>query len=162
MNLADAGNRDRRADLAVPARARARAHVVGTSRFVEVFVSTPLAVCEARDPKGLYRRACAGELAGFTGVDAPYEPPSSPAKVVDTGGRSPAQCADELMHALLPMVARARSLRASGSLAPVSAFSTTSLLHDTTAIELLLCEAVGARACTYRCRYGRVRMGRPR
>jgi adenylylsulfate kinase len=80
--------------------------IVGTSRFVEVFVSTPLAVCEARDPKGLYRRARAGELAGFTGVDAPYERPSSPAMVVDTGGRSPGQCADELMRELLPMVAR--------------------------------------------------------
>jgi adenylyl-sulfate kinase len=47
-------------------------------RFVEVFVNTPLEVCEARDPKGLYARARAGELRGFTGVDDPYEPPRDP------------------------------------------------------------------------------------
>jgi len=47
-------------------------------RFVEVFVNTPLEVCEARDPKGLYARARAGELHGFTGVDDPYEPPHDP------------------------------------------------------------------------------------
>ena len=45
-------------------------------RFIEVFVDTPLEVCKARDPKALYRRAAAGEIHGFTGVDAPYEPPS--------------------------------------------------------------------------------------
>jgi len=86
-------------------RALARS-IIGASRFVEVFVSTPLAVCEARDPKGLYRQARAGELAGMTGVDAPYERPISPAIAVDTGGRTPAQCADELLRRLLPMIAR--------------------------------------------------------
>jgi adenylylsulfate kinase len=52
--------------------------------FHEVFVSTPLAVCEARDPKGLYRRARAGELLQFTGVSAPYEPPVEAELVIDT------------------------------------------------------------------------------
>ncbi len=47
-------------------------------RFVEVFVNTPLEVCERRDPKGLYARARAGEVHGFTGVDDPYEPPRKP------------------------------------------------------------------------------------
>jgi adenylylsulfate kinase-like enzyme len=46
--------------------------------FLEVFLNTPLDECEARDPKGLYRRARAGELHGMTGVDAPYEPPTQP------------------------------------------------------------------------------------
>jgi adenylyl-sulfate kinase len=46
--------------------------------FLEVFVDTPLSVCAERDPKGLYARALAGELDGFTGIDDPYEPPSSP------------------------------------------------------------------------------------
>jgi adenylylsulfate kinase len=46
--------------------------------FYEVFVDAPLAVCEQRDPKGLYQRARAGELKGFTGIDDPYEPPTSP------------------------------------------------------------------------------------
>ena len=46
--------------------------------FAEIWVSTPLSVCEARDPKGLYARARAGEISGFTGVDDPYEPPARP------------------------------------------------------------------------------------
>jgi bifunctional enzyme CysN/CysC len=45
--------------------------------FVEVFVDTPLAVAEARDPKGLYRKARAGELKNFTGIDSPYEAPEA-------------------------------------------------------------------------------------
>jgi len=52
--------------------------VVGSDAFVEVFVDTPLAVAEARDPKGLYRRARAGQLPGFTGIDASYETPLWP------------------------------------------------------------------------------------
>ncbi|MDN7426308.1 adenylyl-sulfate kinase [Burkholderia sp. AU45388] len=87
-------------------RALARA-IVGASRFVEVFVSTPLAICEARDPKGLYRLARAGGLDGLTGVGAPYERPTSPAMVVDTGGRTPAQCTDDLLRRLAPMIVRA-------------------------------------------------------
>lgn len=51
---------------------------VGEGRFIEVFVDTPLAVCEARDPKGLYKKARAGELRNFTGIDAVYEPPTHP------------------------------------------------------------------------------------
>ncbi|HEX8805255.1 MAG TPA: adenylyl-sulfate kinase [Acidimicrobiales bacterium] len=60
-------------------RDRARAvHEAAGLRFVEVFVDTPLDVCEARDPKGLYARARAGEIRGFTGIDDPYEPPVAP------------------------------------------------------------------------------------
>jgi bifunctional enzyme CysN/CysC len=51
-------------------------------RFIEVFVDTPLKVCESRDPKGLYAKARAGELIGLTGVDDPYEPPSAPELVL--------------------------------------------------------------------------------
>jgi adenylyl-sulfate kinase len=50
----------------------------GSSRFVEVYVNAPLAVCEQRDVKGMYRRARLGELKGFTGIDDPYEPPLTP------------------------------------------------------------------------------------
>jgi len=53
--------------------------------FVEVFVDTPLALCEERDPKGLYARARAGDLKGMTGVDAPYEPPANPDLVLHSG-----------------------------------------------------------------------------
>ena len=58
-------------------RARSIHEAVGL-RFVEVFVDTPLDVCEARDPKGLYAKARAGEIRGFTGIDDPYEAPEHP------------------------------------------------------------------------------------
>jgi bifunctional enzyme CysN/CysC len=58
-------------------RARAIHEAVGL-RFVEVFVDTPLAVCEQRDPKGLYAKARAGQITGFTGIDDPYEAPEHP------------------------------------------------------------------------------------
>jgi bifunctional enzyme CysN/CysC len=58
-------------------RARAIHEAVGL-RFLEVFVDTPLEVCEARDPKGLYAKARAGEIRGFTGIDDPYEAPEHP------------------------------------------------------------------------------------
>jgi len=51
---------------------------VGNDRFIEVFVDTPLAICEERDPKGLYKKARAGELRHFTGIDSVYEIPESP------------------------------------------------------------------------------------
>ena len=54
--------------------------------FVEVYVSTPLEVCAERDVKGLYRRALAGEIPHFTGVNDPYEPPTHPALTLDTRG----------------------------------------------------------------------------
>ncbi|MDI9223764.1 adenylyl-sulfate kinase [Pantoea sp. EA-12] len=52
--------------------------LLGAGQFVEVFVDTPLAVCEARDPKGLYKKARAGELRNFTGIDSVYEAPDAP------------------------------------------------------------------------------------
>ena len=58
--------------------------MVGGDRFIEAFVDTPLAVCEARDPKGLYAQARRGEVRGFTGLDDPYEPPLTPELVLTT------------------------------------------------------------------------------
>ncbi|MFY0403442.1 adenylyl-sulfate kinase [Pantoea dispersa] len=52
--------------------------LLGDGQFIEVFVDTPLAVCEARDPKGLYKKARAGELRNFTGIDSVYEAPDAP------------------------------------------------------------------------------------
>ncbi len=52
--------------------------IVGAANFFELFVDAPLQVCESRDPKGLYKKARAGEIKNFTGVDAPYEPPLEP------------------------------------------------------------------------------------
>ncbi len=57
---------------------------IGSDNFVEVFVNTPLEVCEARDRKGLYARARRGEISGLTGIDDPYEPPQHPDITLDT------------------------------------------------------------------------------
>ena len=62
--------------------------MVGAERFVEVFVDAPLAVCEARDTKGMYRQAREGKIKNFTGVDDPYEPPESAEIVLDSAGRT--------------------------------------------------------------------------
>lgn len=68
--------------------------------FVEVFIDTPLAVCEARDPKGLYKKARAGEIPQFTGISAPYEAPEAPEVHVRTDGREVDDCAREVVAAL--------------------------------------------------------------
>ena len=70
--------------------------VIGITRFVEVHIATALEECERRDPKGLYSKARAGLLKEFTGVSAPYEPPTEPACVLDTTKLSVAQCVDTL------------------------------------------------------------------
>ena len=70
------------------ARNEAR-RMVGTDNFIEVYVNTPLEVCEARDTKGLYARARRGEIKGFTGIDDPYEEPLNPEIVVETVGKTP-------------------------------------------------------------------------
>ncbi len=64
--------------------------------FVEVFVDTPLEICEARDPKGLYKKARSGELSGMTGIDDPYEPPERPELTLDGANRSPSELADQV------------------------------------------------------------------
>jgi len=64
--------------------------------FVEVFVDTPLEVAEARDPKGLYRRARAGQLKNFTGIDSPYEAPEHPEIRVDTTTMTAEQAAERI------------------------------------------------------------------
>jgi adenylylsulfate kinase len=65
--------------------------------FIEILVDAPLEVCERRDPKGLYKKARAGELKGFTGIDDPYEPPLKPEMVLDAGRKSAEQLADEVI-----------------------------------------------------------------
>ncbi len=80
-------------------RAMAR-EIIGPARFLEVHVATPLAVCEARDPKGLYRKARAGELRGFTGIDASYEAPAAPDLRLDTGVLDEGTCLQQLLSLL--------------------------------------------------------------
>ena len=74
--------------------------MVENDEFIEVFVDTPLEVCEERDPKGHYRKARAGELINFTGIDAPYEPPVNPEIRVDGGTASPKAAVDTILHHL--------------------------------------------------------------
>lgn len=79
------------------ARERARAEI---GRFVEVYVDCPLPVCMQRDVKGLYARAQRGEIAQFTGVSDPYEPPLRPEVVVHTDRESPEESRDRIIAAL--------------------------------------------------------------
>jgi adenylylsulfate kinase len=74
--------------------------LIGATRFREVYLSTALAVCEARDVKGMYARARRGELAHFTGVDAPYEPPPAPDLTLDTAGSGVQGCVAALRRLL--------------------------------------------------------------
>ncbi|MDB6148474.1 MAG: adenylylsulfate kinase [Spartobacteria bacterium] len=83
------------------ARARSIALQAG-AEFVEIFVDAPLAVCEQRDPKGLYQKARAGKLKGFTGIDAPYEAPEDPEIVVRTAEQTAAESVDLILAELLP------------------------------------------------------------
>ena len=72
----------------------------GEGRFVEAFVNTPLEVCEARDPKGLYKKARAGEIRQFTGVSDAYEPPQNPDIELLTEQLSPEEAAAAVITSL--------------------------------------------------------------
>ena len=65
--------------------------------FLEVYLDVDVATCEARDPKGLYARARAGEIQNFTGISAPYEVPESPEITIATGQLTPAQCVEKVL-----------------------------------------------------------------
>ena len=71
--------------------------MVDEGEFLEIFVDTPLEVCEARDPKGLYARARVGEIKNFTGIDSPYEAPETPEIVLDTKALSADEAAGRLL-----------------------------------------------------------------
>jgi adenylyl-sulfate kinase len=77
-------------------RRRARA-TVRSGRFLEVYVKADLAACEARDPKGLYRKAREGAIKGFTGIDSPYEEPEAAELVIDTTQRDAHACVEDLL-----------------------------------------------------------------
>jgi len=81
-------------------RAQARrVHEAAGLPFLEVWVATSLAECERRDPKGLYARGRRGEISDVTGLDDPYEPPSSPDLVVRPGQQTIAECVEEVLSA---------------------------------------------------------------
>ena len=74
--------------------------VIGDERFVEAFVNTPLEVCEARDPKGLYKKARAGEIRQFTGISDAYEAPANPEIELLTANLEPEAAADAVIATL--------------------------------------------------------------
>ena len=74
--------------------------IIGPEQFREVHVSTSLAVCEERDPKGLYGKARAGVVPEFTGISSPYELPEAPHLALDTGVLSPAEALAQLKESL--------------------------------------------------------------
>ncbi len=74
--------------------------LMGPGEFIEVFVDTPLEICEARDPKGLYKKARAGEISNFTGLDAPYEAPTSPEVHLETENLSVDEAAGRVVRYL--------------------------------------------------------------
>ena len=83
-------------------RDHARAlHEAAGLPFVEVFVDTPIEICEQRDPKGLYAKARAGELKGFTGIDDPYEAPLTPELVLEGGSVGADAAAERVLELLL-------------------------------------------------------------
>lgn len=88
--------------LISPMRAeRSRAKdIIGADHFIEVFVDTPLELCEVRDPKGLYRQARKGLIKEFTGISSPYEPPALPQIRLDTQFVTPDQCVLTIMDYL--------------------------------------------------------------
>jgi len=72
--------------------------------FVEIFVNTPIDVCEARDVKGLYRKARSGEIKGFTGVSAPFEYPENPDMILDTSTLGIEECVPAIMNLIKPRI----------------------------------------------------------
>lgn len=78
-------------------------NIIGEHFFREIYVSTPLQICQNRDPKGLYKKASAGLIKNFTGISAPYEPPLNPALIVDTSNSAN----DKVIAQLLALVKKA-------------------------------------------------------
>lgn len=76
-------------------------NLVGKGEFIEVYTEADLDICEQRDPKGLYKKARAGEIPEFTGISSPYEAPENPEITINTGDRDIPHCVDELVDYLV-------------------------------------------------------------
>jgi len=79
-------------------------NIIGEENFVEVFVNTPLEICEQRDVKGLYKKARAGEIKNFTGIDAPFEAPINPTVDVKTANQSVEESVELILKTILPLI----------------------------------------------------------
>lgn len=75
--------------------------LVDKGEFIEIFIDTPLEVCEQRDPKGLYKKARNGEIKNFTGIDSDYEAPTAPEIVIKTAEKNIETCAKEILNHLI-------------------------------------------------------------
>ena len=129
--------------------------LIGPDRFLEVYVATPLSECERRDTEGLYRRARRKEIAGLTGLDAPYEPPTDPELVITTVGCS---VGDNVSRILAELASRGnvRSSRNAGTEGlhvpdlTVEQFAARlhdrfTVVHETSRFEFALVEARASR-----------------
>ena len=74
--------------------------LLGEGQFIEVFIDTPIEICEQRDPKGLYKKARAGEIKNFTGIDSAYEQPLNPEIHIQAGEKSVEECASQVVQFL--------------------------------------------------------------
>jgi adenylylsulfate kinase-like enzyme len=81
--------------------------IIGSENYIEVFVDAPLELCEERDVKGLYKKARAGVVKNFTGVDSPYEAPTSPDITIASGRLSVDESIEQLLKLIVPKVRRA-------------------------------------------------------
>jgi adenylylsulfate kinase-like enzyme len=80
---------------------RAKAAQAAGERFYKIYLDADLKVCEARDPKGLYKKARAGKISDFTGIDSPYETPERPDLVIDTVNNSVEDCVRRFMNFIM-------------------------------------------------------------
>ncbi|MEL6656774.1 MAG: adenylyl-sulfate kinase [Bacteroidota bacterium] len=80
------------------------AEIIGPEDFLEIFVDTPLEVCEARDVKGLYAKARRGEIKGFTGIDSPYEAPTKPYLSIPTAEMSVEEAVEQVFAAVMSAI----------------------------------------------------------
>ena len=78
--------------------------IIGAEDFVEIYINAPLEVCEARDVKGLYKKARKGEIKGFTGIDAPYEAPIDPVLEVKTDQVSIEEATQQILSYIKPLI----------------------------------------------------------
>jgi adenylylsulfate kinase len=84
-------------------------NIVGGENFIEVFVDAPIEVCEQRDVKGLYKKARAGEVKNFTGIDSPYEAPANPDVHIPTHKFSVDQSIEKLLEVILPQISHTKA-----------------------------------------------------
>ena len=79
-------------------------NIIANNEFIEVYVDTPIEICEARDPKGLYKKARMGQVKNFTGIDSEYQPPENPEVIVRGVNKTPEECANQVLEYLIPVI----------------------------------------------------------